>query len=127
MTPRWLDVIRLRIRALARRERVEDELDRELRAHIELETESHIANGMTPEAARLAAMRAFGGVEHAREGARDARGVAVLENLGRDLRYTLRGLLREPMLLLAASISIADAWLTKGPSTVWSTVTSPSC
>ena len=47
MSLRWLDVIRLRIRSLARRERVDDELDREHRAHVELEIEQHVADGMT--------------------------------------------------------------------------------
>ena len=107
MSLRWLDMIRLRIRALARRGRVDDELDRELRAHVELQVQEHIANGMTPDAARLAALRTFGGVEQMKEEARDARGVALIENLARDLRYTFRGLLREPMLLLAAASSIA--------------------
>ncbi|HUQ83019.1 MAG TPA: ADOP family duplicated permease [Gemmatimonadaceae bacterium] len=107
MPTRWLDVLRLRIRSLVYRERVDDELDRELRAHVEQQVEEHIANGMTPEAARLAALRSFGGVEQMKEDARDTRGVAVVENLARDLRYTFRGLLREPLLLLAAASSIA--------------------
>jgi predicted permease len=58
------------------------------------------------EAHRLA-HSTFGGVERVREEARDARGTSGLEHLRRDLRYTLRGLLREPMLLLAATVSIA--------------------
>src|SRR5688572_8704062 len=107
MSLRWLDVIRFRIRSLTRRERADDELDRELRTHVELEIEQNVANGMTREHARRAALRAFGGIERMKEEARDARGVAVIENLMRDLRYTLRGLLREPMLLLAAASSIA--------------------
>ena len=49
----------------------------------------------------------FGGVQSVREESRDARGVAVVENLARDLRYTFRALLREPMLLVAATLSIA--------------------
>lgn len=104
---RALAVLRLRLRSLFRRSRVEDELDRELRSHIEDETAANITRGMTQEAARLAAMRTFGGVESAREDVRDARGLAPLENLGRDLRYTLRGLRHQPMLLLAATLSIA--------------------
>src|SRR4051812_32157219 len=107
MSIRWLDVIQLRVRSLTRRDRMDDELDRELRAHVEQQIDEHIAHGMTPDAARLAALREFGGVEQAKEESRDARGVAVIENLARDLRYTLRGLLREPMLLLAATTSIA--------------------
>jgi predicted permease len=107
MPTRWLHVIRLRIRSLIHRDRVDSELDRELRAHVEQQIDEHIAAGMTPEAARLAALRAFGGVEQMKEESRDTRGVAFIENLARDLRYTLRGLLREPMLLLAATSSIA--------------------
>jgi MacB-like periplasmic core domain len=62
---------------------------------------------MSPAEARRAAVSTFGGVENVREEARDARGVAVVENIARDLRYTLRALLREPMLLAAATLSIA--------------------
>jgi hypothetical protein len=62
---------------------------------------------MSPTEARRVALSTFGGLENAREESRDARGVAVIENLARDLRYTLRALLREPMLLVAATLSIA--------------------
>ena len=105
--PRWMDVIRLRARSLVRRQRLDDELDRELRAHLEHQIEENIARGMSPPEARRAAVSTFGGVENVREEARDARGVAIVENLARDLRYTLRALLREPMLLVAATVSIA--------------------
>ncbi len=104
---RWFDVLTLRVRALAQRDRVDAELDRELRAHLEHQIEDNIARGMTPNEARRAAMSTFGGVENVREEARDARGVAIVENIVRDLRYTLRALMREPMLLVAATLSIA--------------------
>jgi putative ABC transport system permease protein len=104
---RWLDILRLRVRSLVRREQLDAELDRELRAHLDLQIEENLARGMSPAEARRAALSTFGGVENVREQARDARGVAFLENLQRDLRYTLRALLREPMLLIAATISIA--------------------
>lgn len=104
---RWLDVIRLRVRSLFRRSRVDADLDRELRAHLEQQVEENISRGMTRDEATRLAVSTFGGVERVREEARDARGTAFLENLGRDLRYSLRGLLREPMLLVAATISIA--------------------
>jgi len=107
MNARWVDVVRLRIRSLTQRERVEAELDRELRAHLQAQVEENVALGMSPSEARRAAARDFGGVEQVKEESRDARGVAVVENLIRDLRYTLRGLLRERLLLLAATTSIA--------------------
>ncbi len=107
MNARWVDVVRLRLRSLFRRERVESELDRELRAHVEAQVEENVARGMSPADARRAALRAFGGLEQIKEESRDARGVAALESVIRDLRYTLRGLMREPLLLLAATTSIA--------------------
>ncbi len=66
-----------------------------------------MSRGMSPDEAHREAVRMFGGVQRVREEARDARGVAVIENLARDLRYTLRGLRREPLLLVAAAMSIA--------------------
>src|SRR5262245_4161361 len=104
---RLLDVLRHRARSLFRAHRADAELDRELRAHLEYQIDENIANGMSPEEARRIALANFGGVENVREEARDARGVNVIENVMRDLRYTLRGLKREPMLLVAATISIA--------------------
>lgn len=104
---RWIDVLRMRVRALGRRGRLDDELDRELRAHLEQQVDENLARGMSPAEARRMAVSTFGGVQSVREGARDARGVAVIENIARDLRYTLRALMREPMLLVAATLSIA--------------------
>ncbi len=107
MLIRWVDMARLRVRSVFRNERVDDELDREMRAHLEHQIDENVARGMTPDDARFAALRSFGGVEQMKEEARDARGVSFIDNLGRDLRYTLRGLVREPMLVLAATASIA--------------------
>jgi predicted permease len=104
---RLFDVVRLRARSLFRRSRADEELDRELRAHLEYQVEENMARGMSAADARRAAVSTFGGVERVREEARDARGVSIMENLLRDLRYSLRGLLHEPMLLLAATVSIA--------------------
>lgn len=107
MPPRWLDVGRLRIRSLLHRRRADDDLDRELRGHLEQQVDENIARGMAPGEAYRTAVSTFGGVERVREEARDARGVSFVDNLARDFRYTLRGLLHEPMLLVAATVSIA--------------------
>ena len=104
---RLLDVLRFRVRSVLRRDRADADLARELREHLERQVEENVARGMTPAEARQAALATFGGVQNVREEARDARGVAVIENLLRDFRYTLRALLREPMLLVAAMLSIA--------------------
>ena len=105
--PRFLDVIRLRARSLIHSRAVDAELDRELREHLERQVEENVGRGMSQDEARRAALATFGGFESVREEARDARGVAVIENLLRDFRYTLRALVREPMLLVAATLSIA--------------------
>ena len=107
MSFRLVDILRLRIRSLTRRGRVESELDRELRAHFDALVEEHVARGMAPAAARRAAVIGFGHLEEVKEASRDTRGVAPLENLLRDLRHALRSLWRAPMLLLTATASIA--------------------
>ncbi|MGH7718242.1 MAG: ABC transporter permease, partial [Gemmatimonadaceae bacterium] len=104
---RWVDVSRLRLRSLFRRERVDAELERELRFHLEQQIDENVARGMSVDDARFAARRAFGSVDQVKEEAREARGVNVIDNLARDLGYTLRGLRRQPMLLVAATVSIA--------------------
>ncbi len=107
MNTRWLDVLRLRIRSLVHRQRVDAELERELRSHLDELIEENIRDGKPPNDARREAILAFGRVTQLTEESRDSRGVAPVENLLRDLLYTLRGLLREPKLLLTATISIA--------------------
>ena len=61
-----------------------------------METEKHRARGLTPEAARQAALRDFGGVEQVREACRDERGLPFFETTTRDLRWSLRVLRKEP-------------------------------
>lgn len=105
--PRWTDITRLRLRSLLHRDQVDEELRRELRAHIEQQAAEYVTRGLPPDEAYREAVRTFGGIDHVTEEARDARGWSIVDNLLRDLRYSLRGLLREPILLLAATTSIA--------------------
>src|SRR5262247_3924959 len=78
------------IRRLVHRRRAEQELDEEIRAHMEMETEQNVADGMSPEEARLAARRTFGSVALATEDSRAMWGFGSLEILWQDLRYGLR-------------------------------------
>jgi predicted permease len=81
--------------AMVRGRRIADELDEEVRFHVEMLTQSNIAAGMTPAEARRLALVAFGGVEQTREAARDVRALWVDQFL-QDLRYGRRMLLRNP-------------------------------
>src|ERR1043166_5989805 len=56
----WIYTIPLRIRSLLHRNRLNAELDEELRDHIDRQIEENLAQGMSPEQARLTALRAFG-------------------------------------------------------------------
>ncbi len=96
-----------RIRLLARLGSAERALDDEMRHHIECETAERIRGGESPEAARLAALRDFGGVERFKEESRDVRGVRSLEDLIADIRIGARVLLRNRGLTTAVVFTFA--------------------
>jgi hypothetical protein len=75
---------------------MEEELDEEVRFHLEREIEENIIRGMSPEEARYAALRSFGGVERVKEESRDVRGIRLLEELWQDLRFGARMLRKNP-------------------------------
>src|SRR5215831_15947117 len=103
----WFYTVPLRLRSLFRRAKVEQELDEELRYHLERQIEEHIAKGMTPEEARYAALRAMGGVERRKEECRDTRRVRLIEDLARDVRYGMRTLRKSPGFTAVAALSLA--------------------
>lgn len=95
--------------------RRDDDLDREIRQHLELEAEERAADGLSPDEARRSARRAFGNVAMTRE---DARAVWVplwLQQLMQDLRYTKRISVRTPAFTLGALLVFA---LGLGASTI---------
>ncbi|HVH71851.1 MAG TPA: ABC transporter permease, partial [Candidatus Dormibacteraeota bacterium] len=103
----WTYTIRLRLRSLFHRNRVEQELDEELQYHLERKTEEFLAQGMTQDDARRAALRAMDGLELRKEQCRDARGVNFLETLFQDVRFGLRVLRKSPGFTVTAIITIA--------------------
>src|SRR5580704_10987159 len=107
---RWLVTIPLKLRSLFRRRQLDQELDDEIRYHLEQTVNAYIAGGMTPEEARLAALRAFGGVEYRKEELRDRRrvwGLTLVEDLSADVRYAARTAIRTPGFTLVAILSLA--------------------
>ena len=98
-----------RMRAFFSGERLDEELDAELAAHIDLAIEDYIERGMSPEQARRRAILAFGGIQQAREQQREARGFMNLDILSQDLKYTLRTLGRDPGFTTVAILILALA------------------
>jgi predicted permease len=92
---------------VARRKRAE--VDEELQFHLERQMEANLAARMSSAEAQRQAAIAFGSRERAREECRAQRPSFALESLGRDLRYGLRGLWRNPGFSLVAVLTLALA------------------
>jgi putative ABC transport system permease protein len=90
-----------------RRQRLDQDLDEELRSHIQLATEENQQRGMNEQEARTAALRAFGGVTQTRESYRVQRGLPFLEVLWSDLRYAVRQLSKSPGFTLTTMLTLA--------------------
>lgn len=96
-----------RLRTLFRRNSAENELDDELRFHLERQIEKYVSSGMTEaEAARRARLE-FGGIEQVKGECREARGIGAFEILLMDLRYSFRSLLRSPLFTICAALTVA--------------------
>lgn len=101
------------------RRRMEEQLEKELRFHIEQHAADLIAQGHDPEEARRQARLALGGPEQVKEMCRDARGTRWVEDLWHDLRYALRTLAKNPGFTAVALLTLT---LGIGVTTVMFTV-----
>ena len=96
-----------RWRALTHKQELDDQLDDELRFHLDRDIEQNIKNGMTPNDARNAALKAFGRLDQSKEECRDARGVGPLENTLRDISYSVRVLLKSYAFTIVVVLTLA--------------------
>jgi putative ABC transport system permease protein len=97
----------LTLTALFRRKKIEAEMAEELRLHLERRVEENVASGMSPEDARYAALRKFGGVEQVKEDCREQRAGVWLEQLSQDFNYACRQLLKAPGFAATVVLTLA--------------------
>ena len=93
----------------------DDDFDREIRAHIELETGALMEDGLAPEQATAAARQTFGNVTAARERFYEARRILSVDRLAQDIRCAVRNLRRFPV---TTAVSVASLAAGIGATTV---------
>jgi predicted permease len=96
-----------RCAALFRRQKLDADLDEELRAHIDLAIEENLKRGMSKPEARRTALRDFGGLIQTKESYRSRRGLPFLETAMIDVRYGLRQLRKSPAFAATAILTLA--------------------
>jgi predicted permease len=104
-----LRALLFRLRALVRSRQMDREIDDEIASHLAEATEEFVRQGLSPEEARRAALRSFGGVPQTKEVYRQVTSLMWLEELSRDLRYALRTLRRSPTYTATAAATLALA------------------
>src|SRR5690348_7585516 len=102
----WKEVLR-RALYLGRRQQFDQELDDEIRFHLETRAEELQQEGMAPEAARERARREFGPRARVSEDTRSAWQFGWIEDLWRDLRYAVRTAVQNRGFTIVAVLSIA--------------------
>jgi putative ABC transport system permease protein len=104
---KWFNLLRDRLRALRGRETVINDIDREMRSHVELQTEANIRAGMPPAQAHAEALRSFGNRSRALDEAYDVKGGGMFETVMQDVHYGARMLAKHKAFTAVAVITLA--------------------
>jgi predicted permease len=103
----WLRKLWRRLLVLLRCRRFNQELEEEMRFHLELQTQENLEEGMDPVEARYAAMRKFGNTGLLKEESRDRWGWTAVEALGKDVQLAFRAMRRNPGFTAVALLTLA--------------------
>ncbi len=104
---RWLDRLRYLLRPFRSLRRAHEDVDQEVRFHIEMEAQKYEHEGLDPEEAHRLALLRFGGVERFKEQVREVNGVGTIERIANDLRFGFRLLRKNPLFSAIAILTLA--------------------